>query len=87
MRGAIHVHPRPASRDARATLKPGARLDDPFENGVGGPGGWYVAIEPEIHLEEDVVVPDLAGWRRERMGEYPGCAGDHARRRTGSARS
>jgi Uma2 family endonuclease len=71
VRGDLYVHPRPASRHARTTLKLGARLDDPFENGVGGPGGWYFAIEPEIHLGDDVVVPDLAGWRRERMGEFP----------------
>ena len=69
--GVLHLQPRPASRHARASLKLGARLDDPFENGIGGPGGWYFAIEPELHLGADVLVPDLAGWRRERMGEYP----------------
>jgi Uma2 family endonuclease len=69
--GALHLHPRPALRHARASLKLGARLDDPFENGVGGPGGWYFAIEPELHLGPDVLVPDLAGWRRERMGAFP----------------
>ena len=69
--GALHLHPRPASRHARASLKLGARLDDPFDNGVNGPGGWFLAIEPELHLGDDVLVPDLAGWRRERMGEYP----------------
>ena len=69
--GALHLHPRPASRHARASLKLGARLDDPFDNGVNGPGGWFLATEPELHLGDDVLVPDLAGWRRERMGEYP----------------
>lgn len=69
--GALHLHPRPAARHARASFKMAARLDDPYENGVGGPGGWFFAIEPELHLGEDVVVPDLAGWRRDRMGEFP----------------
>jgi Uma2 family endonuclease len=69
--GALHLHSRPASRHTRATLKLGARLDDPFENGVNGPGGWFLAIEPEVHLGGDVLVPDLAGWRRERMGSFP----------------
>ena len=64
----------PALRHARAAFKVSARLDDPFENGVGGPGGWYFAYEPELHLGEDVLVPDLAGWRRERMGEFPDAA-------------
>ena len=69
--GTLHLHPRPASRHARASFKLAGRLDDPFENGIGGPGGWYFATEPELHLGDDVVVPDLAGWRRERMGDYP----------------
>jgi len=69
--GTLHLQPRPASRHARASFKLGARLDDPFENGVNGPGGWYFAIEPELHFDDDVLVPDLAGWRRERMGEFP----------------
>jgi Uma2 family endonuclease len=69
--GVLHLQPRPASRHARASFKLAGRLDDPFENGIGGPGGWYLAIEPELHFGEDVLVPDLAGWRRERMGEFP----------------
>jgi Uma2 family endonuclease len=69
--GALHLHPRPASRHARASFRLAAKLGDPFDDGVGGPGGWYFAIEPELHLGDDVVVPDLAGWRRERMGEFP----------------
>ena len=35
--------------------------------GLGGPGGWYILDEPELHLGEEILVPDLAGWRRERM--------------------
>jgi len=69
--GSLHLQPRPASRHARASLKLGARLDDPFDNGVGGPGGWFFAIEPELHVGDDVLVPDLAGWRRERMQAFP----------------
>ena len=69
--GALHLHPRPATRHARASFKIAARLDDPYENGVGGPGGWFFAIAPELHLGDDVLVPDLAGWRRERMGAFP----------------
>ena len=43
----------------------------PFDRGRGGPGGWIILYEPELHLHADVVVPDLAGWRRERMPEMP----------------
>jgi Uma2 family endonuclease len=69
--GALHLHPRPAARHARATFRMAMKLGDPYDDGVGGPGGWYFAIEPELHLGGDVVVPDLAGWRRERMGTFP----------------
>jgi Uma2 family endonuclease len=47
----------------------GARLEGPFDRGVGGPGGWVVLIEPEVHLGAgpDKLAPDLAGWRTERF--------------------
>ena len=44
---------------------------DPFERRRGGPGGWIFMIEPELHLGSDVVVPDLAGWRSERLTSEP----------------
>jgi len=49
----------------------GGELSGPFHRGRGGPGGWIILNKPELHLGEDVLVPDLAGWRRERMSELP----------------
>ena len=51
----------------------GEELGPPFKRGKGGPGGWVILDEPEIHLgpEPDIVVPDLAGWRRATMPEMP----------------
>ena len=46
----------------------------PFDYDAGGPGGWWIIDEPELHLGEEIVVPDLAGWRRERMPDYPDTA-------------
>lgn len=69
--GALHLHPRPASRHALASSHLGDELVSPFSKGRGGPGGWWILDEPELHLGGDVVVPDLAGWRRERMPAYP----------------
>ena len=43
----------------------------PFDEGPGGPGGWWILDEPELHLGNQVVVPDLAGWRRERLPAVP----------------
>ena len=69
--GDLHVSPRPASRHALASSGLGSQLWAPFHHGRGGPGGWWILDEPELHLGEDVLVPDLAGWRRERMPEFP----------------
>lgn len=69
--GRLHLHPRPASRHARASFRMAGRLDTLFPSGPDDPGGWHFAIEPELHFGTDVLVPDLAGWRRERMPVYP----------------
>ncbi len=72
--GELHVLPRPATRHAAASSALGEELGPPFKRGRGGPGGWVILDEPELHLGEDVLVPDLAGWRRERMPELPDVA-------------
>lgn len=69
--GVLHSHPRPAIPHARAASRLGALVGGPFDFGRGGPGGWVLLDEPELHLGEDVLVPDLAGWRRERMPKIP----------------
>ena len=72
--GVLITHPRPAALHARASSRLGAELDGPFDRGRGGPGGWLLLDEPELHLQADVLVPDLAGWRRERMPTLPDTA-------------
>jgi Uma2 family endonuclease len=69
--GVVHASPRPAPKHARAASRLGGALDGPFDRGMGGPGGWILLDEPELHLGTQVLVPDLAGWRRERMPELP----------------
>jgi Uma2 family endonuclease len=71
IRGVLHAHPRPAVPHAAAASALGEELGPPFKRGRGGPGGWVLLDEPELHLREDVLVPDLGGWRRERMPELP----------------
>ncbi len=65
--GELIALPRPAVGHARVTSVLGATVGGPFDFGKGGPGGWWILDEPEVHLHEDVLVPDLAGWRRERL--------------------
>ncbi len=67
--GVLHAHPRPQPMHARACSRLGVRIGGKFDH--DGPGGWVPLDEPELHLGPHVVVPDLAGWRRERMPEIP----------------
>jgi len=76
--GELVVSPRPAPPHARAGSMLGYTLGPPFDRppggGGGAPGGWWLLFEPELHLGpygEDVVVPDMAGWRREHMPAFP----------------
>jgi Uma2 family endonuclease len=69
--GELFLSPRPASPHAVASSRLGFDLGGPFDRGRGGPGGWWILYEPELHLGEDVLVPDVAGWRRERMASIP----------------
>jgi Uma2 family endonuclease len=69
--GELWALPRPAFGHSRVTSRLGAELGTPFDLGRGGPGGWLILDEPELHLQPDILVPDLAGWRRERMAQEP----------------
>jgi Uma2 family endonuclease len=65
--GVLHGSPRRAKPHALAASALGGELIPPFCRGRRGPGGWFILDEPELHFDADVVVPDLAGWRCERM--------------------
>jgi Uma2 family endonuclease len=67
--GELHLNPRPAAPHTVAASALGEELGPPFKRGKGGPGGWVILDEPELHLRSDILVPDLAGWRVERMPE------------------
>ena len=71
--GELFLSPRPAPRHSVAASRLGAVLG-PFDCGLDGPGGWWIIDEPECHFAENVLVPDLGGWRRERMPAIPDTA-------------
>src|SRR5688572_28665089 len=71
--GELFLSPRPPPRHAVASCSL-TRALAPFDDGPGGRGGWRILFEPELHFGEDVVVPDLGGWRRERLPAIPDTA-------------
>jgi Uma2 family endonuclease len=71
--GQLRTHPRPAWPHGLAGSRLGADIEAPYGRGRGGPGGWWIIDEPEVHfvLDTEIAVPDIAGWRRERMPTPP----------------
>jgi len=70
--GELIATPRPSGRHIYAASGLGVVVAGPFQHGIGGgPGGWWILDEPEVHLGEHVLVPDLAGWRKETMPALP----------------
>lgn len=74
LNGELYTHPRPAPRHARASSALGGLLWNTFDHSTGSAGGWWIIDEPELHLGPDVIVPDIAGWRHERLPELPEAA-------------
>lgn len=73
--GDLVTSPRPSARHAAAASALGADIHTAFgRKGGSGPGGWIILIEPELHVVGQVLVPDIAGWRRERLPEIPDVA-------------
>jgi Uma2 family endonuclease len=70
----LWASPRPAPRHSRAWGRLTSRIEPAFDEGRGGPGGWIILGEPEIHFSRQVLVPDLAGWRRTRLPRLPATA-------------
>jgi Uma2 family endonuclease len=70
--GELVALPRPTIEHQRVASLLSADLGHSFDRGRGGPGGWWILYEPELHLGRDILVPDLAGWRRSRIPELPG---------------
>lgn len=67
--GEIVASPRPDPPHVRSQSNLQTLLGGPFGFGLGGPGGWVLVTEPRVRFGDEVRVPDLAGWRRERYAE------------------
>ena len=70
--GELHVSPRPSPKHSNSASGIIDQLRTPFHNGRnGGPGGWIILMEPEVHMESHIMIPDVAGWKRERIPQIP----------------
>jgi hypothetical protein len=69
--GELITSPRPSMRHAQASSALGGEILGPFHRGKGGPGGWWILDEPELHLQGDILIPDLAGWRKDLVPRLP----------------
>jgi Uma2 family endonuclease len=67
--GEMILRPRPGVPHARASSRLGAIILGPFDFGAGGPGGWVILDEPRIKFGANTLVPDIAGWHKERFEE------------------
>lgn len=75
--GELVVSPRPAVRHATAGTLASSDISNQFHRKPGGgshPGGWWILVEPELHLGDEALVPDIAGWKRENLAELPDTA-------------
>ena len=72
LHGELVTHPRPTGDHSRTHFKLGSVLGPSFGEQIGGPGGWTFLTEPELHFDDgEVAVPELAGWRLERIPAPP----------------
>lgn len=72
--GELQLSPSPRPRHSRTQRALSGFIGQPFDDddGRGGPGGWWILTEVDVRLSpHDIVRPDLAGWRRDRLGADP----------------
>ena len=75
--GELIATPRPATPHAHAASAVHAEVWGSHSGPPGSPerpGGWWIFFEPELHFGDDVLVPDVAGWRRDRVPVMPAAA-------------
>lgn len=70
--GVLYTMTRPRAVHQRTSTSIGGDLQGPFDKGRGGPGGWWILVEPGIELPNTPeIAPDVAGWRKERLLTLP----------------
>jgi Uma2 family endonuclease len=73
--GELLASPAPLPRHSKAQGAIRRFIGGPYDDddGHGGPGGWWIFVEVDIRLTtHNIVRPDVAGWRRERLAQPGG---------------
>lgn len=66
--GEILIKPRPQPSHSHAHGALLGSVMGPFSTDPGGPGGWWILLEPDVRLgPHEIVEPDIAGWRKEKV--------------------
>jgi len=68
--GQLETLPSARPRHGRVARAIAGAIGGPFDDddGRGGPGGWWILTEVDVRLSpHDIVRPDVAGWRKERL--------------------
>jgi Uma2 family endonuclease len=71
LNGVPILSPRPTGKHILIASRLGGILNSLFDRGHGGPGGWWILDEPEILMPSSKCIPDIAGWRKERLPHIP----------------
>jgi Uma2 family endonuclease len=73
IRGTLIEKPQASSDHSLAQFSTSVRLGERFQRRPGGryPGGWWFFTELVVALGNEIVRPDVCGYRREKMPEPP----------------
>lgn len=73
IRGSLMPKAAPTAEHGRTQSRLVRDIGGPFDRLPGGqwPGGWWILTEVDVALGPELLRPDVAGWRRERVPQPP----------------
>jgi Uma2 family endonuclease len=65
--GELSLTPMPSKQQIHTGTKLANAVVAAYHFGTKGPGGWIILDEPDLAFGEDILVPELAGWKEDRF--------------------